>query len=119
MFHHSVDTCAVVVRALYLGWSGPSRVNDKQASYQYTQLTTMGIIADYMEYIKFRHFACFVSGLGHRVWPHMAQISPGMTLQWEQGWERVLWKKKPYPDNYVPRTRFLESIKTNGTVEPH
>ena len=36
MFHHSVDTCAVVVRVLldaHLGWSGPSRVNNKQASY--------------------------------------------------------------------------------------
>ena len=58
MFHHSVDTCAVVVRALpdaHLMRSGPSRVNDKQASYQYTQLATMDIIADYMEHVKLQH----------------------------------------------------------------
>ena len=54
MFHHSV---AVVVRALpdaHLGWSGPSRVNKKLASYQYTQLASMEIIAHYMEHVKFR-----------------------------------------------------------------
>jgi hypothetical protein len=57
MFHQSVDTCAVAVRALpdaHLGWSGPSRMNNKQASYQYTQLATMDITADYMEHVKFR-----------------------------------------------------------------
>ena len=46
----------------------------------------------------------------------MAQTPPNTTLQWEQEWERVLWKKKPYPDNYVPRPRFLEFLKTNGAV---
>ena len=49
----------------------------------------------------------------------MAQISPNTTSQWEQEWERVLWKKKPYPDNYVPRTRFLEFLKTNGAVKTY
>jgi phosphatidylinositol glycan class C protein len=47
-----------------------------------------------------------------------AQVSPSTTSQWEQEWERVLWKKKPYPDNYVPRMRFLEFLKTNGAVGP-
>lgn len=49
----------------------------------------------------------------------MAQTFPNTTSQWEQEWERVLWKKKPYPDNYVPRTRFLEFLKTNGAVETY
>ncbi|KAI0651843.1 phosphatidylinositol N-acetylglucosaminyltransferase [Trametes meyenii] len=31
---------------------------------------------------------------------------------WEAEWERVLWKKKPYPDNYVPRS-FLASLSRN------
>lgn len=31
---------------------------------------------------------------------------------WEEEWERVLWKKKPYPDNYVPRS-FLASLSRN------
>jgi len=30
-------------------------------------------------------------------------------------WERVLWKKQPYEDNYVDRT-FLESLVTNANV---
>lgn len=30
----------------------------------------------------------------------------------EDEWERVLWKKKPYPDNYVPKT-FLSSLSKN------
>jgi hypothetical protein len=58
MFHDSVDMCAVEAGAFldtHLGWSGPSRVNNKLASYQYTQLATMDIIADYMEHVKFRH----------------------------------------------------------------
>ena len=40
----SVDTGAVVVKALpvaHLGWSGPSRVSNKQASHQYTRLAKM------------------------------------------------------------------------------
>ena len=58
MFHHSVDTCAVVVTALpdaHLGWSGPSSVNNKQASNLYAQLATMDIVAEYMEHVNFRH----------------------------------------------------------------
>lgn len=31
----------------------------------------------------------------------------------EVEWERVLWKRQPFPDNYVPRT-FLLSLSTNG-----
>ena len=64
MFHHSVDTCAVVVTALpdaHLGWSGPSSVNNKQASYRYTQLATMDIIAEYMEHVNFRQESAGVS----------------------------------------------------------
>jgi hypothetical protein len=34
------------------GWSGPSCVNNKQASYRYTQLTTIDITAEYMEHPK-------------------------------------------------------------------
>ena len=34
------------------------------------------------------------------------------TEAWEAEWERVLWKKKPYPDNYVPRS-FLASLSRN------
>ena len=28
-------------------------------------------------------------------------------------WVRVLWKRQPFPDNYVPKT-FLSSLSTNG-----
>jgi phosphatidylinositol glycan class C protein len=49
----------------------------------------------------------------------MAETFSNTIPQWEQEWERVLWKKKPYPDNYVPRTRFLEFLKTNGAVEAY
>ncbi len=34
------------------------------------------------------------------------------TEAWEAEWERVLWQKKPYPDNYVPRS-FLASLSKN------
>ena len=57
MFHHSVDTRAVVVTVLpdaHLGWSDPSSVNNKEASNRYTQLATMDIIAEYMEHVNFR-----------------------------------------------------------------
>ena len=30
----------------------------------------------------------------------------------EKDWERVLWKRTPYPDNYVPRA-FLSSLTKN------
>ena len=29
------------------------------------------------------------------------------------GWERVLWKKQSFPDNYLPPS-FLSSLKLNG-----
>ncbi|KAK0558092.1 glycosylphosphatidylinositol anchor biosynthesis [Tilletia horrida] len=32
-----------------------------------------------------------------------------------QKWERLLWKKQPFPDNYVPPT-FLDKLETNSTV---
>ena len=31
--------------------------------------------------------------------------------------ERVLWKRQPFPDNYVPRS-FLSSLSTNGKAMP-
>lgn len=31
---------------------------------------------------------------------------------WNEQWERVLWKRKPYPDNFVPDS-FLASLSTN------
>ena len=40
------------------------------------------------------------------------------TEEWEVEWERVLWKKKPYPDNYVPRS-FLSSLSRNRQCSPH
>ena len=39
----------------HLGWSGPSRVINKQASYHYAQLAATDITADYIEHVKFRH----------------------------------------------------------------
>ena len=32
-------------------------------------------------------------------------------------WERVLWKSKPYPDNYVPAS-FLSSLTQNCELHP-
>ncbi|EJF66685.1 phosphatidylinositol N-acetylglucosaminyltransferase [Dichomitus squalens] len=40
------------------------------------------------------------------------------TEAWEAEWERVLWKKKPYPDNYVPRS-FLASLSRNPNFQPY
>ncbi|TFK89972.1 phosphatidylinositol N-acetylglucosaminyltransferase [Polyporus arcularius HHB13444] len=40
------------------------------------------------------------------------------TEAWEAEWERVLWKKKPYPDNYVPRS-FLASLSKNPNFRPY
>ncbi|KAI0756999.1 phosphatidylinositol N-acetylglucosaminyltransferase [Daedaleopsis nitida] len=37
---------------------------------------------------------------------------------WEAEWERVLWKKKPYPDNYVPRS-FLATLSKNPNFQPY
>ncbi|OCH96175.1 phosphatidylinositol N-acetylglucosaminyltransferase [Obba rivulosa] len=36
----------------------------------------------------------------------------------EEEWERVLWKRKPYPDNYVPRS-FLSSLSRNPNFRPY
>ncbi|KAI0669911.1 phosphatidylinositol N-acetylglucosaminyltransferase [Trametes maxima] len=38
--------------------------------------------------------------------------------EWEAEWERVLWKKKSYPDNYVPRS-FLASLSRNPNFKPY
>ncbi|CAL1695868.1 unnamed protein product [Somion occarium] len=37
---------------------------------------------------------------------------------WEAEWERVLWKKKGYPDNFVPRS-FLASLSRNANFTPY
>ncbi|OBZ79790.1 Phosphatidylinositol N-acetylglucosaminyltransferase GPI2 subunit [Grifola frondosa] len=37
---------------------------------------------------------------------------------WEAEWERVLWKKKSYPDNFVPRS-FLSSLSKNPNFKPY
>lgn len=28
-------------------------------------------------------------------------------------WEKVLWKKQDFPDNYIPRDSFLSALKKN------
>ncbi|KAI0793489.1 phosphatidylinositol N-acetylglucosaminyltransferase [Abortiporus biennis] len=33
-------------------------------------------------------------------------------------WQRVLWKKQDFPDNYVPSS-FLSSLRTNANYRPH
>ncbi|TDL28455.1 phosphatidylinositol N-acetylglucosaminyltransferase [Rickenella mellea] len=33
-------------------------------------------------------------------------------------WEKVLWKKHPYPDNYIPHT-FLSSLRKNTNFKPY
>ncbi|KAH9898409.1 phosphatidylinositol N-acetylglucosaminyltransferase [Cubamyces lactineus] len=40
------------------------------------------------------------------------------TEEWEAEWERVLWQRKPYPDNYVPRS-FLSSLSRNPNFRPY
>lgn len=51
--------------------------------------------------------------------PCAALSSTCMTeTAWEDEWERVLWKKKPYPDNYVPET-FLSSLSKNANFRPY
>ncbi|KZT02733.1 phosphatidylinositol N-acetylglucosaminyltransferase [Laetiporus sulphureus 93-53] len=37
---------------------------------------------------------------------------------WEAEWDRVLWKKKSYPDNYVPKS-FLSSLSRNSNFVPY
>ncbi|KAH9835568.1 phosphatidylinositol N-acetylglucosaminyltransferase [Rhodofomes roseus] len=37
---------------------------------------------------------------------------------WEDEWERLLWKKKPYPDNHVPKS-FLSSLSKNSNFRPY
>ncbi|KIM32996.1 hypothetical protein M408DRAFT_14560 [Serendipita vermifera MAFF 305830] len=37
----------------------------------------------------------------------------------EKDWQRVLWKRLPYPDNYVPPTHFLASLRKNANFTPY
>ncbi|CAG7851544.1 SubName: Full=Related to pig-c protein {ECO:0000313/EMBL:CCA67462.1} [Serendipita indica DSM 11827] len=37
----------------------------------------------------------------------------------DKNWERVLWRRLPYPDNYVPPRRFLESLRKNANFTPY
>jgi len=37
----------------------------------------------------------------------------------EKDWERVLWKRLPYPDNYVPPSHFLASLRKNANFTPY
>jgi phosphatidylinositol glycan class C protein len=34
------------------------------------------------------------------------------------GWEKVLWKSQPYPDNYIHPDTFLSSLRRNRTFSP-
>ncbi|KAF9569598.1 phosphatidylinositol N-acetylglucosaminyltransferase [Agrocybe pediades] len=34
-------------------------------------------------------------------------------------WEKVLWKRQPYPDNYVPPSAFLASLRKNPNFRPY
>ncbi|KAI0348018.1 phosphatidylinositol N-acetylglucosaminyltransferase [Trametopsis cervina] len=38
--------------------------------------------------------------------------------EWDHEWERVMWKKRPYPDNYVPGS-FLANLRTNPNFRPY
>ncbi|KAL1679832.1 phosphatidylinositol N-acetylglucosaminyltransferase subunit C [Schizophyllum commune] len=37
----------------------------------------------------------------------------------DEPWEKVLWKKQPYPDNYVPEGLFLSSLRRNPNFRPY
>lgn len=37
---------------------------------------------------------------------------------WEDEWDRVLWKKKAHPDNFVPKS-FLSSLSKNSNFTPY
>ncbi|PCH33625.1 phosphatidylinositol N-acetylglucosaminyltransferase [Wolfiporia cocos MD-104 SS10] len=37
---------------------------------------------------------------------------------WDHGWERLLWKQKSYPDNFVPKS-FLSSLRQNPNFRPY
>ncbi|KII94361.1 hypothetical protein PLICRDRAFT_99714 [Plicaturopsis crispa FD-325 SS-3] len=34
-------------------------------------------------------------------------------------WEKVLWKKQDFPDNYIPRDSFLSALKKNPNFKPY
>ncbi|PVG04869.1 phosphatidylinositol N-acetylglucosaminyltransferase [Serendipita vermifera] len=37
----------------------------------------------------------------------------------DQKWERILWKKLPFPDNYVSKPHFLASLRKNANFTPY
>ncbi|KAI0078891.1 phosphatidylinositol N-acetylglucosaminyltransferase [Panus rudis PR-1116 ss-1] len=39
-------------------------------------------------------------------------------IAWDAEWERVLWKRKSYPDNFVPSS-FLASLSRNANFRPY
>ncbi|KAI0814948.1 phosphatidylinositol N-acetylglucosaminyltransferase [Irpex lacteus] len=41
-----------------------------------------------------------------------------LTGDWDHEWERVLWKRKPYADNYVPSS-FLATLSKNANFTPY
>lgn len=55
------------------------------------------------------------TGLNH----DPTQIKPSINNDEEPGvkWEKALWKKQPFPDNYVPPS-FLAELKALRTSRP-
>ncbi|KDR85008.1 hypothetical protein GALMADRAFT_233565 [Galerina marginata CBS 339.88] len=39
--------------------------------------------------------------------------------QFEHDWEKVLWKRQVYPDNYIPPRLFLASLQRNPNFRPY
>ncbi|KAG8759552.1 hypothetical protein FRC14_005675 [Serendipita sp. 396] len=37
----------------------------------------------------------------------------------DKNWQRILWKRQPFPDNYVSPSRFLESLRKNSNFVPY
>ncbi|KAF8077704.1 phosphatidylinositol N-acetylglucosaminyltransferase subunit C [Lyophyllum atratum] len=37
----------------------------------------------------------------------------------DSAWGKTLWKKQPFPDNYVPRNLFLSSLRRNTNFKPY
>lgn len=52
--------------------------------------------------------------------PSERRTTPDMadTLAELSPWEKLLWRKQPYPDNYVPDS-FLDQLRTNSTSSCH
>ncbi|OCB84632.1 phosphatidylinositol N-acetylglucosaminyltransferase [Sanghuangporus baumii] len=50
---------------------------------------------------------------------HVPQQKEPEPLRWmSTEWEKVLWKKQPYPDNYIPDS-FLSSLRRNANFRPY